>query len=65
MNSIYYSFPFEEIFSVLEKKYKDDTEALDVIKTARATVAYYKERDEYQKAINHVKQLEAFLYDWY
>lgn len=42
-----YSFPFEEIFSVLEKKHKDDTEALDVIKTARATVAYYKERDEY------------------
>ena len=44
---------------------KDDNDALDIIKNARKTAAYFHKRGEHQKAISHIRQLEAFLNDWY
>lgn len=55
----------KKVFSSLETTYKDDNDALDIIKNARKTAAFFHKRGEHQKAISHIRQLEAFLNDWY
>ncbi len=54
-----------EIIDSLLKKYKDDEEAIKEIEQAKETVKYYLKQEQKQKAISHIKQLEAFLKDWY
>ena len=54
-----------EKLAELEIVYRKDPEALEEIKRARETVAYYKKRGEHEKALSSVVQLEAHLHDWY
>lgn len=49
----------------LEVKYRKDPEAIDEIKRTRETVVYHEKRGENEKALSAVRQLEAFLHDWY
>lgn len=49
----------------MERKYKNDEEAMGEINQAKDTIAYYIDKGEEDKAFSHARQLEAFLHDWY
>lgn len=54
----------------LEAKYKDDSEALEIIKQAKTDVEYIEKQEEKsdykgQPSKGKVMELEAFLHDWY
>ena len=54
----------------LEKKYQDDTEALEEIKRAKTDIEYIEKKEnesDYtgQSSKGYLMGLEAFLHDWY
>ncbi len=51
--------------SDLRKKYYSNKDAQEEIDRAVETIMYHEKRGEDEKALNHSKALEDFLYDWY
>ena len=56
---------YTESIQRLKEKYSNDVEALDEIRRAEETINYYMQQGQPEKATAHIKQLEAFLHDWY
>ena len=59
-----------DIIYVLEKKYKNNAEALEIIKKAKVDIKYIQEREregDYtgQTAKEKIGELEGFLLEWY
>ena len=55
----------EKKISDLRKKYYSNKDAQEEIDRAVETIMYHEKRGEDEKALNHAKALEDFLYDWY
>ena len=51
--------------SDLRKKYYSNKDAQEEIDRAVETIMYHEKHGEDEKALNHAKALEDFLYDWY
>lgn len=49
----------------LKAAYKDKADALEEIQRAETTINYYLQQGLTEKAIAHINQLDAFLFDWY
>ena len=60
----------DEIIAELERKYKDNPDALDEIERAKETIAYIKEKEKQggytgQPSLGHAEETRAILHDWY
>lgn len=53
-----------KIIAELKNRYYSE-DAQEEIDRAVETIMYHEKRGEDEKALNHAKALEDFLYDWY
>lgn len=59
-----------QVIAMLENKYAKDQEALEVIERAKADIEAIERKEteggyKGQPSIGFVRELEAFLHDWY